>query len=66
MLKQIIIGLVFCAALAPLPTEASPWTEGQYEWWRHGSRHGRWDCYGKCPPEARHYRQQYRHYRYKY
>jgi hypothetical protein len=53
---------IFLVTLFSSPAgTASPWTEGQAEWLKHGARHGRWDCYGKCP-EGRAHRDRQRHY----
>lgn len=49
MLKSAATTIVLAMLLLPHPAAASPWTEGQAEWFKHGARHGRWDCYGKCP-----------------
>jgi hypothetical protein len=49
MLKSAAMTIVLAMLLSPHSAAASPWTEGQAEWFRHGARHGRWDCYGKCP-----------------
>ena len=53
MLQKITLVFLLVTGFSPLSAQASAWTEGQREWARHGSRHGRWDCYGKCPPEVR-------------
>ncbi|RNJ49905.1 hypothetical protein [Methylocystis hirsuta] len=45
MLKSAAMTIVLAMLLSPHSATASPWTEGQAEWFKHG----RWDCYGKCP-----------------
>ncbi|CCJ06050.1 hypothetical protein [Methylocystis sp. SC2] len=55
--------IVLAMLLSPPAAIASPWTEGQAEWFRHGARHGRWDCYGKCPEGRAHRDTQRHHYR---
>jgi hypothetical protein len=42
MLKSAAMTIVLAMLLSPHSAAASPWTEGQAEWFRHGARHGRW------------------------
>jgi len=61
MSKLTTMIIVLAMLLPPHAVTASPWTEGQAEWFKHGARHGRWDCYGNCP-EGRAHRDRQRHY----
>ncbi|WP_457796436.1 hypothetical protein [Methylocystis sp. S23] len=56
MLRILAFSIAIGALLSPASTRADWWTEGQAEWARHGFKHGRWDCYGKCPPEFQRHR----------
>ncbi|MBM3562460.1 MAG: hypothetical protein FJX48_04705 [Alphaproteobacteria bacterium] len=64
MSKLTTMIIVLAMLLPPHAVTASPWTEGQAEWFKHGARHGRWDCYGNCP-EGRSHRHDTRHYHYR-
>jgi hypothetical protein len=61
MLRLAAMTIFLAIVLSPHAVTASPWTEGQAEWFKHGGRHGRWDCYGACP-EGRAHRERQRHY----
>jgi len=54
MIKKTALAFMLGTVLLPLSARADWWTEGQRQWARHGSHHGRWDCYGNCP-EGRHF-----------
>ncbi|MGD9544952.1 MAG: hypothetical protein AB7F41_06385 [Methylocystis sp.] len=54
MAKLAATAIVLVILFSTDPASASPWTEGQAEWFRHGARHGRWDCWGKCPEGRAH------------
>lgn len=55
MLKSAVTTAFLAMLLSTHPAAASPWTEGQAEWFKHGARHGRWDCYGQCPEGRAHH-----------
>ena len=60
-MSKLAATMIFLAALlSPQAVTASAWTEGQAEWFKHGARHGRWDCYGNCPEGRAHRRYHYR------
>ena len=61
MLRKITLAFMLSISLFTLSAHADWWTDGQRQWARHGSHHGRWDCYGNCP-EGRRYHH-HRHYR---
>jgi len=65
MIKKTALAFMLSTVLLPLSAHADWWTEGQHQWARHGSHHGRWDCYGNCP-EGRHNYHHYRHHHYRY
>jgi SOS response associated peptidase (SRAP) len=52
---------MFLLAGQNITSKADWWTQGQADWARHGFRHGRWDCYGRCPDghHGRHHRHHY-------
>jgi hypothetical protein len=62
MSKLAAMTIVLAMLFSPHSAVASPWTEGQAEWFKHGARHGRWDCYGNCPEGRAHRRERARHY----
>jgi hypothetical protein len=47
-LFALLLSMFFLAGQT-ITAKADWWTQGQADWARHGSRHGKWDCYGNCP-----------------